>query len=389
MFVQSKIDGAESVNITVEAIDARIEKSNVGRKGDEYAILGKIIAQQNLIKTIEEAIVAELKNRGFTLDGGKVVVVSELIKFFNEFKAEGSVAEVIMNVQVKNLEGNILYSKVISEESINEEGILRSGSKAKKALEGAFVMAVQKLIRDADFINALFEAQTRTQESDIKQQPQTHTKAVRKNVKQKTQKPNQTPEAQKLASLPKDVSIVRISLRSEPKAIRNKIEIRKILAKFNFFEISMNTQGSFANDLFDNRDGTVTDRATGLMWQKGGSLKSLDNSGAKRYLKQLKKQGFAGYSDWRIPTVEEMASLLARSRINGVHLASEFDSKQKTCWTVDKGDLKNYSIYVWIVDFKQGQIKQASFKKPTDMANWPISADMNAMNYIKAVRSVR
>ena len=59
MFVQSKIDGAESVNITVEAIDARIEKSNVGRKGDEYAILGKIIAQQNLIKTIEEAIVAE------------------------------------------------------------------------------------------------------------------------------------------------------------------------------------------------------------------------------------------------------------------------------------------------------------------------------------------
>jgi hypothetical protein len=158
IIVQSKIDGAESVNLKVEAIDARTEKGNVGRKGDEYTILGHIIAQDDLIKTIEEAIVAELKNRGFRLDGGNVLVVTELIKFFNEFKAEGAVAEVIMNVQVKNLDGNIFFSKVILEEHIHKDVMLRSGSNAKKALERALLKAVQKLITDSDFINALFKA---------------------------------------------------------------------------------------------------------------------------------------------------------------------------------------------------------------------------------------
>jgi hypothetical protein len=160
IIVQSKIDGAASVNLKVEAIDARIEKGNVGRKGDEFTILGHIIAQDDLIKTIEEAIVAELKNRGFRLEGGNVVVFTELIKFFNEFKAEGAVAEVIMNVQVKSADGNIFFSKVISEEHIHEDVMLRSGSNAKKALEWALLKAVQKLITDSEFIKALFKAQS-------------------------------------------------------------------------------------------------------------------------------------------------------------------------------------------------------------------------------------
>lgn len=160
IIVQSKIDGAGDVNLKVEAIDARTEKGNVGRKGDEYTILGHIIAQDDLIKTIEEAIVAELKNRGFRVEGGNVLVYTELIKFFNEFKAEGAVAEVIMNVQVKNADGNIFFSKVISEEHIHKDVVLRSGSNAKKALEWALLKAMQKLITDSDFIIALFRAQT-------------------------------------------------------------------------------------------------------------------------------------------------------------------------------------------------------------------------------------
>lgn len=158
VIVPAKIDGADSVHLKIEIIDTRTEKGNVGRKGDEYTILGHIIAQDNLIKTIEEAIVTELKNRGFKLGDKNVLVFIELIKFFNEFKAEGAVAEVIMNVQVKNLNGNIFFSKVISEEYTQKDVMLRSGSNAKKALEWAFLKAVHKIISDSGFINALFKA---------------------------------------------------------------------------------------------------------------------------------------------------------------------------------------------------------------------------------------
>jgi hypothetical protein len=155
--IPPKIDGADSVYLKIEAIDTRNEKDNVGRKGDEYTILGHIIAKNDLIKTIEEAIITELQNRGFRMDGGNMIVSVELIKFFNEFKAEGSVAEVILNVQVKNLDGNIFFSKVISEEHINKDVMLRSGSNAKKALERALLKSVQKLMGNSDFINALFK----------------------------------------------------------------------------------------------------------------------------------------------------------------------------------------------------------------------------------------
>ena len=56
----------------------------------------------------------------------------------------------------------------------------------------------------------------------------------------------------------------------------------------------------------DNSDGTVTDLVTGLMWQQGYSGKMSQSEAAAG------ASGFnlAGYTDWRLPTIKELYSLI-------------------------------------------------------------------------------
>jgi len=90
-----------------------------------------------------------------------------------------------------------------------------------------------------------------------------------------------------------------------------------------------------------------------------------------------------------MPTVEELASLLARRRKDGVHLDPVFDNTRSTCWSVDKKEPENaWQLDGWIVNFKQGQIQQAKYKNPSITMNYTPKL-VNNMNYVKAVRSVR
>jgi len=65
------------------------------------------------------------------------------------------------------------------------------------------------------------------------------------------------------------------------------------------------------NDFVDNGDGTVTDRATGLMWVKEDSGKPMNWRSALAYAENLKH---AGYDDWRLPNVKELQSIVDYSR---------------------------------------------------------------------------
>jgi len=198
------------------------------------------------------------------------------------------------------------------------------------------------------------------------------------------------PEKEKpnLASIPKNVALPQISLRGQPMEISNQMQITNMLTKYNFFERSRNTQGSFVNEFVDNNDGTVTDKATGLMWQKEGSSGALGNRAAISYLEQLNRQRFAGYSDWRMPTIEELASLLERTKNEGIHMDAVFDSRQSSCWSADKFESDRDQLQgVWVVNFNQGQILQGTFLiKHTVKSSWGAFAGKNNLNYVKAVR---
>ena len=171
--------------------------------------------------------------------------------------------------------------------------------------------------------------------------------------------------------------------------ISNEMQIIQMLNKYGFFERSKKSDGSFNNHFVDNKDGTVTDNATGLMWQKGGTLNSLENKEAKKYIEELNAKRFAGHSDWQLPNLEQLASLLEKDRIKGVHLDPVFSDKQVTCWTVDEREVTHPAYRgAWIIDFKQGQILKALWLK-FGAGGTLISMGRPGQRYLNHVKAVR
>lgn len=69
-----------------------------------------------------------------------------------------------------------------------------------------------------------------------------------------------------------DVINAQTKLRDTPSSQKlNKKDIETVVKNYNFFDKELNEKGDFPNDFVDNGDGTITDRATGLMWEQKGS----------------------------------------------------------------------------------------------------------------------
>jgi hypothetical protein len=70
--------------------------------------------------------------------------------------------------------------------------------------------------------------------------------------------------------------------------------------------------------LKDNGDGTVTDPNTGLMWKKKDAWLEKKRffkwDEHKTYIAELVTKKFAGFADWRLPTKEEAASLVDKTK---------------------------------------------------------------------------
>ena len=149
----------------------------------------------------------------------------------------------------------------------------------------------------------------------------------------------------------------KLSLRKEPKKMLSENAVRSMLKKHDFYDRVWNPNGLFDNDFVDNGDGTVTDRTTGLMWQKDGSPKPLTLKRATYYISSLNNKRFMGYSDWRMPTVEELASLIRGNVRRGLHINPLFTTKQKPCWSSDSGFVEDREMKdVWVVSFVEGKV---------------------------------
>lgn len=64
------------------------------------------------------------------------------------------------------------------------------------------------------------------------------------------------------------------------------------------------------NAFTDNGDGTVTDTASGLMWAQDDSGESLDWESALDLAVAANEENYLGYSDWRVPNVKELQSIV-------------------------------------------------------------------------------
>ncbi len=68
------------------------------------------------------------------------------------------------------------------------------------------------------------------------------------------------------------------------------------------------------NDFADNGDGTVTDRATGLMWARADSGEGMDWREALAWAQRMNAEKYLGHDDWRVPGVKELQSIIDYSR---------------------------------------------------------------------------
>lgn len=128
----------------------------------------------------------------------------------------------------------------------------------------------------------------------------------------------------------------------------------------------------------------------GLMWEKKISEEEMSWEDAMNYAKNLK---VGGYSDWRLPTIEEFRDII--SLCGGINVKSEDENWDKIAdknynnssyenlwkekgfldysWYWSSTPYKNDSFEAWIVYFNNGNT---------------LSYDKSNMDYVRCVRSI-
>ena len=132
----------------------------------------------------------------------------------------------------------------------------------------------------------------------------------------------------------------------------------------------------YVENQFEDKGDVIVDRATGLMWQKSGSREPLTYEEARKYIDQLNRKRFGGYDDWRLPTIEELLSLVEPELSSEyLYLDPVFDSRQKWVWSADLWHIQDEeaSGSAWNVYFSSGNV------------HWLF---LNSLSYVRAVRAV-
>jgi hypothetical protein len=113
----------------------------------------------------------------------------------------------------------------------------------------------------------------------------------------------------------------------------------------------------FENSLVLNYDGqTVTDMRTNIIWQLRGSGHTSIRK-LRTWIAELNRAGFGGYSDWRLPTIDEVLSLLEPEKnANGLHIDSCFSATQTYVFTADRRQPGGF----WLVDFGRARVYWAA-----------------------------
>ncbi len=179
------------------------------------------------------------------------------------------------------------------------------------------------------------------------------------------------------------------------------------------------------NDFSDIGDGTIMDNATGLMWAQDDSGSDahdgLNWEEALAYVEEQNATNYLGYSDWRLPNVKELQSILDYNRspdttdsaaIDPLFNATSFTNEAGEIdyafywsgtthanWTNNPGNAGAYVSFGRAMGYMDGQWSdvhgagaQRSDPKSGDPDDWPTGNGpqgdaIRIYNYVRLVRS--
>lgn len=96
------------------------------------------------------------------------------------------------------------------------------------------------------------------------------------------------------------------------------------------------------NDFQDNNDGTISDNATELMWMQNDNATGLNWSEALSYAESTE---LAGYSDWRLPNVKELQSIVDYTRSPGTTNSAAINSIFNCTQIINEAGETDYPSY--------------------------------------------
>lgn len=170
-----------------------------------------------------------------------------------------------------------------------------------------------------------------------------------------------------------------VDLRVQTKKFRDDLHTqqseRKTRKKYKRF--LANHPEANKNRFVDMGDGTVIDKATGLMWDKGYTERNV-SSYALEYADKANRAQLGGFNDWRLPTTEELLFL---------YLSVEADRSIPI-------KMPGENIGLWTGDFAIngyvfGWFYKSIFSKGVQLKNPTIPGSSHTSHHVKAVRTIK
>lgn len=147
-----------------------------------------------------------------------------------------------------------------------------------------------------------------------------------------------------------------LSLRSEP-AIVSPEAAHLMLVEHGLHDRVRNPQGQGPGARYELRlideQPVIADAATRLMWQGVGGERRYSRTQAEDAVVALNQRVFAGYADWRLPTLEEAMSLVQPAPRDELYMDPLLAPRSAPfIWTADRES----SERGWLVNFFYGSL---------------------------------
>ena len=99
------------------------------------------------------------------------------------------------------------------------------------------------------------------------------------------------------------------------------------------------------NNFVDNGNGTISDVASDLMWQKSDSEKGMNWEEALAWVEEMNSKNYLGYHDWRLPNAKELHSILDYNNSPQSNGKAAINSIFEISKIKDEGKADNYPFF--------------------------------------------